>query len=180
MRIPTYKLGRFGLTVIVSAGIFIFYVATVGFGEAISSNIQVGRLSWLRADGFLDAIDLYVLPARSLARVPCLAWPFGTSERFWNTITDASICINYGMHHQQVPISDVPKDLIKTFARAYPNAEVIKVSKALGGRKGTEFVFWVIRFMQDGKLREALMETTRKVDMAYDVQEPVRNESLGR
>jgi hypothetical protein len=175
MFVFTGRLRRLRLAIIIAVGILIFYASTVGLVEAISGNIQVGRLSWLRSDLVLDAIDAYILPARSVARVPGLGWPFQVSESFWKTVTGAPICINYGMHFEQVTISNAPKELIDTFKQKFQNAEIVNVSRALGGRKGTDFIFWEIRFKQDGKLREALMNTTQTVDMTYDVQEPSKS-----
>jgi len=166
------KHRRLWLAVTVAGGVFAFYVVTVGLAESITGNIEVGRLSWLRSDRMLDTLDAYVLPARSLVRVPGVDWLFELSEGFWRHVTAAPICVTYGTHFEQIPIADAPKDLMKVFRTSCPNAEVIRVSKEFSGRKGTQFISWVIRFKDDGKLREALMQNHQKVDMTYDVQNP--------
>ena len=153
-------------------GTLIFYILTTGLANSLSSNIQVGRLSWLNSNRFLDALDAYIVPARSLAKVPGLAQPFQWSENLWRTITGAPICISYGTRLEPVMISDAPEDLVETFKRQFPLAEIQTVKKEFTGRKSNVFLFWVIRFRNEGKLREALMNTSRKVDMSYDVQEP--------
>lgn len=157
---------------IIFGGALVFYIITAGLAPAISDNIQVGRFSWLNSNGTLDVLDAYVLPARHLARVPGLGKPFEWSESFWRTVTGAPISVDYGMHSEPVAISAAPKDLIETFKQDQPNAEITSIEKTFAGRKGRQFLFWVIRFKRDDKLREALMHTTRKVDMTYDVQEP--------
>jgi hypothetical protein len=168
----TGKLRRLQTVIIVVVGIFTFYTITGGLAIAVSENIQVGRLPWLRSDRMLDAIDAYVAPGQSLARVPVLGWPLELSESFWRNVTGAPISINYGSHRNQIPVSDAPKDLIETFKRECPNAEIVNISQLIGGRTGKQFIFWIIQFKQDGKLREALMNDAQKVEMTYDVQEP--------
>ena len=154
------------------AGVFAFYVITVGLASAIGGNIEVGRLPWLRSDSTLDTLDAYVLPARSLARVPGIGWLFQLSVSFWGRVTGAPICVYYGTHLEQVLISDAPKDLMETFRRECPDVDVVSVAKEFGGRNHKQFIFWVIQFKQDGQLREALMHTPRKVEMTFDVDDP--------
>jgi hypothetical protein len=158
--------------VTLAGAVLAFYVVTVGLAESIVGNIEVGRLSWLRSDATLDILDAYVVPARSLVDVPGVDWLFKLSEACWGQVTGAPICVKYGTHLQQIPIANVPSDLMKVFTNSYPKAEVVRVSKELGGRKGTQFIFWVILFKDEGKLREALMPNLHKVPMAYDVQSP--------
>jgi hypothetical protein len=172
MHFSNSKHRRLWNVVTILGGAFVFYIITVGLACAVSDNIQVGRLSWLNSNATLDALDAYVVPARSLARVLGLGKLFEWSEGFWRTVTGAPISIDYGTHSEQVAISDAPKDLIETFKRELPNAEIVSIEKMLGGRKGKQLILWSIRFKQDGKLREALMDTPKKVDMTYDVQAP--------
>ena len=172
MPIRNSKHRRLWLAVTIVAGVFVFYIVTAGLAEAISGNIQVGRLPWLRSDGALDALDAYGLPARCSVRVPGVAWFFQSSENFWRRVTGAPICVYYGTRLEQVLVSDAPKDLMETFRRECPHAQVVSVAKKFGGRTGKQFIFWVIRFKQDGKLREALMDTPRKADMTFDVNDP--------
>ena len=80
------------------------------------------------------------------------------------------ICVLYPTHQEQVSISDVPTDIVDAFHRACPDARLVSVSRELGGKDGRQFIFWVFRFEQDGKLREDLI--TRATDKPYicDVQ----------
>jgi hypothetical protein len=48
--------------------------------------------------------------------------------------------------------------------------KIVSVGKELGGKTGTEFIFWVFRFEQNGKLRESLIGNTRDVPYSYEVQ----------
>ena len=115
------------------AGVLAFYVITAGLAPAISGHIEVGRLSWLGSERTFDALDAYVVPARYLVRVPGVAWLFQLSESFWRRVTGAPICVYYGTHTEQVLISDAPKELMETFRRECPNAEVVSVGKEFGG-----------------------------------------------
>lgn len=62
----------------------------------------------------------------------------------------------------------------KTLARPLhgeSDANIASISTEFGGSTGKRFIFWVIQFKQDGKLREALLHSPRKVDMVYDVED---------
>lgn len=172
MAIRNIKHRRFWLALTFVIAIFAFYIITVGLAFAIAGNIEVGRLPWLRSDKTLDMLDAYVLPARSLARVPGVGWLFNVSADFWKKVTGAPFSIDYGMRFEQIPVSNMPKELMQTFAQSFPNAEIVRVRETFSGRKGTDFIFWEIRFKDGGKLREALLNSTQKVDMTYDVQAP--------
>lgn len=160
------------LAVTVVGGVFAFYVVTVGLAESIAGNIEVGRLPWLRSDKTLNTLEAYVLPAHRLVRVPGVGGLFELSEGFWRHVTAAPICVAYGTRFEQIPISEAPKDLIEVFRKSCPAAEVVCVSKEFSGRRGTQFISWVIRFNDSGKVREAFMQNPQKVDMIYAVQNP--------
>lgn len=167
------KHRRFWLAAKVVIGVFVFYTVTVGLAPAISRNVEIGRLPWLRSvPGALSVLEAYVWPARCLVRVPGVVWLFQLSEDFWKRVTGVPVCVLYATHLEQVLISDAPKDLMETFRGACPHADIVSVAKEFGGSTGKQFIFWVIRFKQDGKLREALMDSPRKVDVIYDVQDP--------
>lgn len=155
----------------VAGGVFVLYVVTVGLAPAISGHIEVGRLRWLESETTFAALEAYMMPARHAARVPVLGPAFGLSESFWRQVTGAPICVYYGTHVEDVEIVDAPEDLIETFTRECPEAEVVSIGKQFGGRSHKQFIFWVIRFRQDGQLREALMDSPEKVKMSYDVEE---------
>ena len=166
------KHRRLWLAAKIVVGVFVFYTLTAGLAPAISGNVEVGRLPWLGSvPGALSALEAYALPAHCVARVPGVGWPFQLSENFWRRVTGAPVCVLYPTHLEQILISDAPKDLMKTFRRACPQADLVSVAKKFGGRTSKEFIFWVIQFKQEGKLREALMQSPRKVDMIYDVQD---------
>ncbi len=156
----------------VVAGVLAFYVVTVGLAPAISEHIEVGRLGWLNSETTFAALDAYMVPARYTGRVPGLGSVFQFSESFWRQVTGASISLNYGTRLERVQIGDVPRELMETFEHAYPNCEVVSIEKEFGGRNHKRFIFWVVRFKQEGQLREALMHSEKKVEMTYDVKEP--------
>ncbi len=57
-----------------------------------------------------------------------------------------------------------------SFYKACPDARIVSVSRELGGKNGTQFIFWVFRFEQDGKLREDLISSAKDKPYIYDVQ----------
>jgi hypothetical protein len=146
------KHRRFGLALKVVAGAIAFYIFTVGLAVAISGHMEIGHLPWLRSEMTLDALDAYVRPSGYLARVPAAGWVFGLSESFWRRVTGAPICVSYGTRLEQILISDTPKGMMETLRREWPDADVVNVAKPLGGRNHQEFICWIIRFKQDGKL----------------------------
>lgn len=171
MSIHESKHRRWRVVAAVVAGVFAFYVVTVGLAPAISGHIELGRLAWLDSEATFSALDAYMMPATYLARVPGFGSLLQLSESFWRQVTGAPICVYYGMRLEQVQIGDAPKELMETFQRECPNSEVVSIGKEFGGRNHKRFIFWVIRFRQDGQLREALMDSPKKVEMTYDVKE---------
>lgn len=172
MSIHKSKHRRWRIAAAVAAGLFAFYVVSVGLAPAISGHIELGRLAWLDSEATFSALDAYVTPARHLARVPGLGSLFQLSESFWRRVTGAPICVYYGTRLEEVQIVDAPTDLIETFRRECPNADLVSIGKQFGGRNHKQFIFWVIRFKQDGQLREALMHSEKKVEMTFDVKDP--------
>jgi hypothetical protein len=79
--------------------------------------------------------------------------------------------ISYSIHHEPVSLPDVPKDIVGTFNKSCPKAKIVSIWRTLGGETGAQLMYWVFRFEQDGKLREALIYG--RADIApfiYDVQ----------
>ncbi|MES1180321.1 MAG: hypothetical protein ABUL66_00500 [Verrucomicrobiota bacterium] len=82
-----------------------------------------------------------------------------------------SVCILYPTHQEQVSVLDVSKDVMGAFHKACPDAKLVSVGRELGGRDGRQFIFWVFRFEQDGKLREVLIHGPHDAaPVIYDVQ----------
>jgi len=172
------KFRRCRLAVLVVLGAFVFYTFTVGLVPAVNLNMEVGRFRWLSSvPGASKILEVYEWPARYLVVVPGMARFFQFSEDFWCRITSAPVCVLYATHHDLVLISDVPKDIVETFQKACPQADVVSVSKLVGGKTGKEVIHWVFRFQQSGKLREASINNptiynSNESAFIYDVQNP--------
>ena len=79
--------------------------------------------------------------------------------------------VQYPTHHERVLVSEVPGDVLKTFYSHCPQAEIVSVTKVTGGETGTALIFYAFRFMQNSRLREALIH--RPGDTApfiYDIR----------
>ena len=79
----------------------------------------------------------------------------------------APICILRPEHEEQVAVSGIPSSVSDTFHKACPHAELVGTWKHFAG---DQFIFYVFRFTQDGRLQEALITPPRKLEMIYDVQ----------
>jgi hypothetical protein len=82
----------------------------------------------------------------------------------------APVCVLYPTQQEPVSIPDVPKGIMDSFHKACPDTRIVSVSKEMGGKNGTQLIFWVIRFAQDGKFREDLISSANDKPYIYDVQ----------
>jgi hypothetical protein len=77
------------------------------------------------------------------------------------------VCIYPEHHEEPVAIGDIPSSVMSTFRNACPHAELTGTWKYY---EGGEFIYFVVRFQQDGRLQEALITPPRKLERIYDVQ----------
>ena len=76
--------------VLLTAGVFVGYILTVGVATALQRHLaDAGRLQWIESiPGCALLLDAYLLPARLLARVPGLNAVLEFLESLWWRLLD--------------------------------------------------------------------------------------------
>jgi hypothetical protein len=87
---PSKSFRRTRSFALISAAMFLFYIATAGLVSALYRHASEGRLQWLRwVPGALDAMTVYVWLARQMGSIPVAGRLFDLSAEFWCAVTDA-------------------------------------------------------------------------------------------